>query len=506
MGSTTTDSGAGSRVPPEVPNRPDQNRHKGVTPPAHASNPEDTVPDIERIAIIGLDCADPGLVFEKWLDDLPTFRRLCETGTYGNLTSSMPPITVPAWSCMASSKDPGKLGIYGFRNRADYSYDKLSIATSLAVREARLWDILGARGRDNIVLGVPGTFPIVREPRGCMVCGFLAPDTDSDYTYPKSLKEEIARVVGGEYLIDAKGFRTENKQWLLDQIHELCDQRFKVARHLITTKPWNLFWMVEMGVDRIHHAFWQFMDKTHHRYEPGNPFESAIHDYYVRIDRHIADLLDAMDLDKTAVWVVSDHGAKCMIGGFCFNDWLIEEGYLVMKEPVTEKKRFNVADVDWSRTRAWGEGGYYGRCFINVQGREPNGIVPQSEYETFRQELVTKLEALSDHEGRVMGTRAYKPQDIYPEVNGYPPDLVVIFGDLNWRSVGTLGNGQRHVFENDTGPDDANHAQEGMYILSHPSLPSRGRQDDATLYDVAPTCLKLLNEPIPADMQGRSLV
>ncbi len=461
--------------------------------------------DVQKIAIIGLDCCEPSLVFDKWINDLPNLRALCQRGTFGHLESSMPPITVPAWSCMASSQDPGTLGIYGFRNRKDNTYDGLSIATSLAVREPRLWDILSAHGRDNIIIGVPGTFPIVRPPRGCMICGFLAPGADSEYAHPPELKQEIADLVG-EYLVDVRGFRTDNKQWLLDQIYEMTEKRFKVAKRLLTTRPWDLFWMVEMGVDRIHHGFWQFMDPAHFRYEPGNPFENAIHDYYVRVDQLIGELLDTMDLEKTAVWVVSDHGGKCMIGGFCFNDWLIQEGYMVMKEPSAAPTKFEFKNVDWSKTRAWGEGGYYGRCFINVQGREPQGVVPQREYESFRDELVRKLEALQDHEGKVMGTRAYKPQAIYRKVNGVPPDLVVIFGDLSWRSVGTVGNPSLHVFENDTGPDDANHAQLGMYILAHPSLAPRGRQNDASLYDVAPTSLKLLGHPVPQDMRGRSLI
>jgi len=344
----------------------------------------------------------------------------------------------------------------------------------------------------------------VRPIRGCMVSGFLSPDIDSDYTHPRELKQEIADVVG-EYLIDIKGFRTENKQWLLDQIYEMTEVRFKLARHLITTRPWDLFWMVEVGVDRIYHGFWQFMDPAHHRYEPGTPFESAIHDYSVRLDELIGELLEAMDLEKTAVWVVSDHGAKCMVGGFCFNDWLIEEGYLVMTDPATEPTKFEFSAVNWPQTRVWGEGGYYGRCFINVRGREPQGVVPRDQYEPLRDELIAKLEALPDHQGKVMGTRAYKPSDIYRRVKGVPPDLVVIFGDLNWRSVGRLHNGALHVFENDTGPDDANHAMQGMYIRTHPSLPARGRQDDASLYDVAPTCLSMLGAPIPPDMCGRSL-
>ena len=108
---------------------------------------------IEKVAVIGLDCAEPSLMFEKWIDHLPNMKQLMDSGTYGRLTSSIPPITVPAWSCMSSSKDPGTLGIYGFRNRADHSYDKLFIATSLAVREPRIWDILTARGKESIIVG-----------------------------------------------------------------------------------------------------------------------------------------------------------------------------------------------------------------------------------------------------------------------------------------------------------------------------------------------------------------
>jgi predicted AlkP superfamily phosphohydrolase/phosphomutase len=464
---------------------------------------EHRVSSIEKIAIIGLDCLEPSLIFDRWIEDLPNLRRLCRRGTFGQLESCMPPITVPAWSCMASSKDPGTLGIYGFRNRADYSYDKLSIATSLDVKEKRLWEYLDATGRSSIVIGVPGTFPIVKPVRGAMVSCFLTPDINSEYTWPRDLKTEIAGVVG-EYMIDVKGFRTDDKKWLLQQIHEMTEKRFKLARHLLKTKPWDLFWMVEMGSDRIHHGFWQFMDPAHHRYEAGNAFESAIHDYYVTLDRLIGDLLATLDLEKTAVWIVSDHGAKCMVGGFCFNDWLIREGYMVMKQPATSLRKFQFADVDWSKTRAWGEGGYYGRLFLNIKGREPSGIVAPEEVEGLRQELIGKLEALRDDQGNPMGTRAYNPHAIYAKVNGVPPDLVVILGNLNWRSVGTIGNPSLYVFDNDTGPDDANHAQQGMYILAHPSLPARGRQQ-ASIYDVTPTTLKLLGQPIPPDLRGSSI-
>lgn len=460
------------------------------------------MPGIEKVAVIGLDCGEPSLFFERWIDDLPTIRRLVQSGMWGNLESCMPPITVPAWSCMTTGKDPGTLGVYGFRNRTDYSYDKLGIATNIEIHEPRVWDYLGTRGRKSISVGVPQTYPIVRPPNGCQITCFLTPGIESNYTHPPELKKEIADLVG-EYVLDVKGFRTDDKKWLLKEIYDMTEKRFKVCAHLLKTRPWDLFWMVEMGTDRIHHGFWQFLDPAHHRYEKGNPFENAIHDYYVFLDRKIAELLDLMDLATTAVWIVSDHGAKRMDGGFCFNDWLIREGLLVMKTPVTRPSKFKFEDVDWSRTRCWGEGGYYGRLFINLRGREPTGTVSTADYEGLRNELTAKLEALEDDQGRPMGTRAYKPEQIYRKVNGVPPDLIVIFGDLHWRSVGTVGNPSVYTFENDTGPDDANHAQQGMYIVSHPSI--RPQRRDASLYDVTPTILRQMGQAVPGDMAGRPL-
>jgi predicted AlkP superfamily phosphohydrolase/phosphomutase len=460
---------------------------------------------IDKVAIIGLDCGEPSLAFEKWGDLLPNMQKLRQRGKWGRLRSCMPPITVPAWSCMASSKDPGTLGIYGFRNRKDHSYDGMELATSLQVHERRIWDILSEAGRPSIIVGVPQTYPLTRPILGAQVACWLTPGVDCDYTWPRDLKNKIQQWVG-EYILDVKQFRTDDKDLILRQIYEMTEKRFELSRRLVQEYPWSLFWMVEMGVDRIHHAFWSYMDPRHHRYQAGNKYENAIRDYYIYLDKKMGELLALMDLERTAVWVVSDHGAQCMEGGICFNDWLIQEGYLVLKQPPTKPSKFRFDMVDWTRTRAWGEGGYYGRCFINVQGREPNGLVPQAQYDAFCKEMITKLEAMADANGKPLGTKVYKPNDIYEKVNGVSPDLIVLFGNLRHRSVGSVGNPSIFTLENDTGPDDANHAAEGMYILSHPSL-GPGRCDDrATLYDVTPTTLKMLGLNADAGAKGVSLV
>jgi predicted AlkP superfamily phosphohydrolase/phosphomutase len=455
-----------------------------------------------RALVIGLDCAPPQLVFDRWLDELPALRGLTERGSFGVLRSCDPPITVPAWSVMTSSRNPGVLGFYGFRNRRDHSYDGLAFANSRSVKVPRVWDVLSERGRDVQVLGVPQTYP-VSEVNGVMVSCFLTPDTTRQYTYPPELKEEIEGLVG-EYMVDVPNFRTNDKEQLLADLEEMTVRRFKVAEHLLETRPWDLFFMVEMGTDRIHHGFWRFTDPEHRLYEPGNPFEHAMLDYYKRLDAKIASLLRHAD-DDTAVLVVSDHGAKRIDGGICVNEWLRREGYLVLKEEPTEPTRLTPDMIDWPKTTAWGEGGYYCRLFVNVRDREPEGLVAPEDYERVRTELKEKLEALGDDQGRPIGTLAHRPEELYEVRNGVAPDLMVYFGDLYWRSVGQVGTGTVHVFENDTGPDDANHAYEGLYILAGGGAPL-GRGPERQIVDVAPTLLTLLGEPVPAEMEGRSLV
>jgi predicted AlkP superfamily phosphohydrolase/phosphomutase len=457
-----------------------------------------------RALVIGLDCAAPQLVFDRWLDELPTIRGLTERGAWGVLRSCDPPITVPAWASMTSSRSPGALGFYGFRNRRDHSYDALAFADSRAVKLPRVWDILSERARDVIVLGVPQTYP-VSQVNGVMVSCFLTPDIETrQYTYPAALKDEIKQVVG-RYMVDVPNFRTNEKEQLLADIEEMTEKRFRLAEHLLETRPWDLFFMVEMGTDRMHHAFWRFSDPEHRLFEPGNEFEGAMLDYYKAVDEKMGRLLGRFADEETAVLVVSDHGAKRIEGGICINEWLRREGYLVLKEEPPGPVPLKPDLVDWARTTAWGEGGYYCRLFLNVEGREPQGLIPATHYERVREELKEKLEALGDDRGLPIGTVAHRPEDLYAERQGVVPDLLVYFGDLYWRSVGQVGTGAVHVFENDTGPDDANHAHEGLYVLVGEGVePGRGPERD--LVDIAPTLLELLGEPVPAEMEGRSLV
>ena len=122
--------------------------------------------------------------------------------------------------------------------------------------------------------------------------------------------------------------------------------------------------------------------------------------------------------------------------------------------------------------------------------------------------VVAKIEAITDPQGRNIGSKVYKPQDIYRQVNGVAPDLIVYFGNLAWRSVGAVGMDSIYTFENDTGPDEANHDWYGMFILTTNGAPAplRGEQQGVEIYDVAPTLLKLLGQPIPDGLAGKPIL
>ncbi len=175
--------------------------------------------------------------------------------------------------------------------------------------------------------------------------------------------------------------------------------------------------------------------------------------------------------------MVSDHGAQRLDGGFCVNEWLVREGLLVLKSYPKEVTPFAKLDVDWEKTKVWSEGGYYARVFFNVKGREPQGTIEPAEYESFRDEIKAKFEATVDRDGKPMGTLVFKPEQIYKRVKNVAPDLIVHFGGLYWRSIGGVGYPTIHVLENDTGPDDCNHAQFGAFILAASNSPLQGEVD-----------------------------
>jgi predicted AlkP superfamily phosphohydrolase/phosphomutase len=424
-----------------------------------------------KLVVIGLDCASPCLLFHRYPGLLPNLERLREGGWWGEVESCIPPITVPAWMVMFTGKEPGELGMYGFRNRVPGTYNETRVADSSSLHTPALWDRAGEAGLRSCLMGVPPSYPPF-EVKGELISCFLTPGTDRPYTFPRGLAVELEEQEL-EYVPDV-AFRKENKAEILASLREMTAGHFDIACYLAEEHPWDLFVMVEIGLDRVQHAFWRYQDPSHHLYETGTPFTDALRDYYRLLDEGIGELLEACGPD-TAVAVVSDHGAKGMKGAFCVNQWLAERGYLTLRGEVSRGTRLEDAAVDWSRTKAWGWGGYYARVFLNVEGREPQGIIPPQRFEAEVAALAEEIKGIRGPDGEVWATRAVTPREIYARAEGDVPDLMVFFDDLSWRAAGTLGYPSMYLEENDTGPDDAVHDWRGVGIFYHPHEDMRKR-------------------------------
>ena len=413
-----------------------------------------------RMIVIGLDCAPPELVFDRYLDVMPNVRAMMDRGTWGPLRSSEPPITVPAWTCMVSGRDAGELGLYGFRNRVRDSTD-LRLATSTDVRVKRVWDWIGERGYRVASLFVPLTSP-PSPVRGHMVSGFMHPGGDAPWCFPRGLETELEEKFG-PYIADVDDFRSDDLDRIYRDIVAMTRQHFSIARWTWEEKQPDFMMMVEIGVDRFHHAFWRHIDPEHPRHEPGNAYAQLGREYYALLDEEIG-AIRGLAGDDVAIVLVSDHGARAMKGGFCINEWLIREGYLVLEGNPSTTTPIREAGIDWSRTRAWAEGGYYARIFVNVKDREPNGTVPITKLTETRNELREKLSKLRADDATPIDTLVRIPEETYRAVRGFPPDLMVYFDDLALRAIGSVGTDTLVVTENDTGPDTCNHAWDGIYL------------------------------------------
>jgi predicted AlkP superfamily phosphohydrolase/phosphomutase len=196
---------------------------------------------MRKALLIGLDCAAPDLLFNRFIDKLPNVKKMMRRGVYGRLKSCDPPITIPAWTVMASSKSPGVLGLYGFRHRRENSYTDIWIASSRRVKEKRIWDYVSEVGGRSCLVGVPPSYPPFPVD-GCLVGGFITPDTNRNYTYPEELEREIKDLVG-DYPIDVE-FRIDDKASLIENINDMTEKHFEVIKHLMRTREWSFFMFV----------------------------------------------------------------------------------------------------------------------------------------------------------------------------------------------------------------------------------------------------------------------
>jgi len=437
------------------------------------------------------------LAFERYRHVMPCLSALRERGAWGPLCSTTPPITVPAWTCMVSGRDPGELGLYGFRVRRDNGY-QLSTADSRDVHCERVWDVLARHGKHANVLFVPPSYPPFAV-KGELVSCFLSPSGEGTHTFPERLAGELAARFGS-YVPDVN-LREGAPAQLFEALCQMTRQHFAIARHMWSTRDPDFLMMVEIGPDRLHHAFYAELDPAHPRHDPRSPLLDVGERYYALLDRELASLVALAD-DDTAIVIASDHGAQPMRGCFLINQWLIDQELLVLHGAPTTAGPLRPEQVDWSRTRVWAEGGYYARVFLNVRGREPEGCVDPDQREALRQQVAEGLRNVRGPNGEAWKNSVETPETLYRQVRGDAPDLLALFDQLAIRALATVGTKGRYAERDERGGDAANHAMHGIFVLSGAGVQARGALGECSIHDVGPSVLGLFGVPTPADWLG----
>jgi len=253
-----------------------------------------------KLLLIGLDGVPADALFTQHRSRMPNVSALLETGVRGAMRTTDPPISIPAWPVMFTGFDPGTLGFYGFRHRLNHSYTQTYVPRSTLLGFPSLFTLLSDRGRRVGVIGMPPGYPPPKV-NGFYISDFLTPPGSTDTTFPPELRAEIdARF--GTYEFDVP-FRAQERGALFAQLVEMTRRRWEAAQALYTREPWDLFAIHEIGTDRLHHAYWKFINPSHPKFERGNPFEHVAEEYFAQLDRWIGRVVSEIDAD-TVVAIV----------------------------------------------------------------------------------------------------------------------------------------------------------------------------------------------------------
>jgi predicted AlkP superfamily phosphohydrolase/phosphomutase len=437
--------------------------------------------DNPRVAFIGVDGVPYSLLSEH--EDLfPNFASLAADGTASEISSIVPPESSACWPSLTTGVNPGETGVYGFQDREVGTYDTY-VPMGREVQATRLWDRVHEAGLDATVMNVPVTFPPQRDVQR-MVSGFLSPDLEKA-AYPDDVREYLETI---DYRIDVNpklGHEAE-KEAFIEDAHETIDARFNAFEHYIEEDDWDLFFGVFMTTDRVNH----FLFKD---YERDGQYKDEFIEFYRKVDDYIGRIRDALPEDVTLI-VASDHGFTSLDYEVHFNAWLQEEGWLSFEtnDPA------ELGDIS-DETRAYSF--IPGRFYLNLEGREPRGSVPEEEYDDVRDELKADLEALEGPNGEKVVERVVEKEEAFRgDHDDIAPDLVVIPNKGFDLKSGFKGD--TDVFT--TGPRNGMHSFDDTSLYIDDPNASIG---DADLFDITPTILDLMEvEYSRGEFDGASLV
>ena len=219
---------------------------------------------MSKVFILGIDGGTLSLI-ERWQDELPNFREIMKNGVYGELESTIPPISCPAWPCMFTGKNPAKLNIYGFQRFIAHEQYRAVLHNSLDYFSQSLWRMLSDSGKRVGLLNVTITYP-PQKVNGFVVSGFGTPVADAIrgvYTYPPNLAGTLDKIVGGYEVDDNMDLNLEGKEEQYKMVLEqTLVKRLIAAKYLLTNSDWDLFTCDLVVTDRLQHYFWLHMDES----------------------------------------------------------------------------------------------------------------------------------------------------------------------------------------------------------------------------------------------------
>jgi predicted AlkP superfamily phosphohydrolase/phosphomutase len=479
------------------------------------------------VLVIGLDGATWRLL-APWAraGRLPALAGLMDRGTWGALTSTVPALTLPAWSSFMTGKNPGGHGVYAFHRMAFDRYDSGGLANAGDLRAVRIWDVAAHAGKRLGVINVPPSYPLRAIPGGYLVGCMLTPP-GAPFTDPPEVAPEL-----GEYAIDLpppKNLRRSDPDYrerALAYLHGMRRQtrlRGDATRRVMAARPTDGVCVVFYAPDRVQHYFWEYVDPEH-------PAAGALDDdvrtallaVYDELDRAVGRLVEAVGPEANVV-LLSDHGFGTKPErSVRVNRWLADQGLLrrhpfwttrrrIVRKvfPPSWRARYDTLDhilVNRPKSRAWSEALFTGTAgiWIHVRGRYPLGCVePGAEYERVRDRIQHGLGALTDESGRRVFRSVRRREDLYrgPYV-AEAPDLVavcdprfgIIFESLRreLRSPDLFGPYEELGY---TGTHDP----AGIYLVAGPAAAALGEHREYPIEAVAPTVLHLLDVPVPQD-------
>jgi len=360
--------------------------------------------------VIGLDGTPFSFLQQEMTDGkLPHLANLKSRGTFNRMETDIPAISSIAWASFMTGENPGMHGIFGFTDRKPGTYD-LYFPNYASLKVSPIWDTLGQFGNRCCVLNVPSTFP-ARPVNGILVSGFVAPNLDRA-VYPDSALEYL-KGMGYRVDVDASKGR-KSLDLFLEDLFDTLEKRREAVLHFWKQEIWDLFVFVLTGTDRLHHFMWRHYEEKDPTYYP------EFVRYYQRVDEIVGEFVSELPAE-TSLFMLSDHGS-CTISKEAYgNAFLREQGFLAFSgdSPMT------IANIDAPNSRAYCMDP--GRVYLNLEGREPAGIVKIDEAQRTLADIAAAFRELRDPDtGETIVDRIIMRDEIYQGPQAHlGPDMVV---------------------------------------------------------------------------------